>query len=100
MDTHKLTILLKITTICLSGLKTTKICGAAKLKCYENAEKKLFGEDVIDGITDNKVKSFRQNCQCLPGCTSVKFDAEIDRAKLDLAPTLGSYKNAFEMNDK
>lgn len=46
---------------------------------------RLFGEDVIEGLKDDNAKSFRIACNCLPACTTIVYDAEIDRAKFDLA---------------
>lgn len=69
----------------------TRICGAAKIKCYQKAEKRLFGEDVMDGLQDEIVKSFRAECNCLPACTSITYDADIDRAKLDWNAVMKSY---------
>lgn len=72
------------------------ICGASSIRCYRNAEKKLFGKDVIDGLRDHNAKWFRQNCNCLPPCTSIVYDAEIDRAKFDWKAVLDSYKSPIE----
>lgn len=71
----------------------TKICGAAKVNCYQMAEKRLFGEDVMDGVKDDVVKLFREKCNCLPACTSIFYDADIDRAKLDWDAVLNTYKD-------
>lgn len=76
----------------IPGERSTKVCGASSVKCYRNAEKKLFGEDIIDGLTDYTAKSFRQNCNCLPTCTSIIYDADIDRARFDWKATLKAYK--------
>lgn len=80
----------------ISGDVNTRICGASQIKCYENAEKKLFGEDIIDGLKDSDARGFRENCNCFPTCTSIVYDAEIDRAKFDWMATLRSYKIPFE----
>lgn len=69
------------------GDKNTKICGTGSSKCYRNAEKKLFGEDIIDDFQDDSVKLFRSQCNCLPACTSIKYDAVIDRTKFDYSQT-------------
>lgn len=60
-------MLIKICT----GDNRTRICGAARIGCYQRAEKRLFGEDVMDGLSDHVVKSFRANCNCLPGSYAV-----------------------------
>lgn len=73
------------------GDKDTKICGAMNVKCYVNAEDKLFGEDIIDGLTDRDAKSFQRKCDCLPACNKTQFAIQIDRAKLDLTKWVHSY---------
>lgn len=57
------------------GASDTKICGAGSLKCYQTAEKELFGEDIIDGLKVLEAKSFRMECNCLPACTTILYDA-------------------------
>lgn len=47
------------------------------------AERKLFGESVINGSKNDTAKLFREMCKCLPACTYIVYDAEIDRAKLN-----------------
>lgn len=74
-----------------SGDNRTKICGAAKVNCYQKAEKRLFGEDVMDGLTDDLVKMVREECNCLPACTSIVYDADIDRAQLDWNAVLNTF---------
>lgn len=71
----------------------TKICGAALVRCYQKAEKRLFGEDVMDGVKDDLVKMFREDCNCLPACTSIIYDADIDRAPLDWNAVLNTYND-------
>lgn len=66
-----------------SGDNTTKICGLNNIECYRNAEKTLFGEDLIDGLKDTDAKSFREKCNCLPSCTNILYDADIDRNRFD-----------------
>lgn len=41
----------------------------------------LFEEDIIDGLKDKEAKIYRQNCNCLPSCTMIAYDAHVDRAK-------------------
>lgn len=65
----------------LLGSKDTQICGTSMIPCYRNAQKNLFGHDIIDGLTDKNAIEFRENCNCIPGCGSVQYNAEVDRAK-------------------
>lgn len=43
------------------------------------ARKSLFEEDIIDGLTDETAKLFRQKCNCLPSCKTIQYDAHVDR---------------------
>lgn len=63
------------------GNESTKICGTAKIDCYQQALQNLFEEDLVDGLSDKKAKSFRRKCNCLPSCTSIFYEAHVDRAK-------------------
>lgn len=63
------------------------------VNCYKNAEKRLFGEDIMDGLKDEIVRSFREECNCLPACMSIEYDADIDRAKLDWKAVLNTYND-------
>jgi len=50
------------------------ICGVAKIECYNNAEDML--EDFVVEIEN--VRRHAQ-CNCLPACTSINYDAEISQ---------------------
>lgn len=67
--------------IIFTGNESTKICGSAKIECYRQAQKKLFEEDIIDGLTNKNAKSFRRKCHCLPSCTAITWEANADRTK-------------------
>lgn len=81
---------------CFFGTKGATICGAESKKCYQDAQKKLFGEGIIEGLKDKAAKSFRKQCNCLPSCTTINYDAEIDRAKYDLDATINSFQSSAE----
>ncbi|XP_031632054.1 pickpocket protein 28-like [Contarinia nasturtii] len=68
----------------------TKICGEANINCYKNAEKELFGEDVMDDLKNDSINMFRARCNCLPACTAIKYEADIDRTKFDWLHVLQS----------
>ncbi|XP_055304311.1 pickpocket protein 28-like [Sitodiplosis mosellana] len=53
--------------------KHTKMCGGASVKCYRIAEKRLA----------TTAQSFRDQCNCLPTCTSIEYKAEVDRINYD-----------------
>lgn len=65
------------------GDRNTQICGAASVKCYQAAERELFEEIEPDDANDFQAKVFRDECNCLPACTSIEYDVNIERAKFD-----------------
>lgn len=66
---------------CIAGNESTKICGSAKIECYRQAQRQLFEEDIIDGLSNKKAESFRRKCHCLPSCTTITYEANVDRTK-------------------
>lgn len=55
----------------LAGDNNTRICGVPKILCYRQAEQKMFDEHA----QKNPGKLFHENCNCLPSCTSISYDA-------------------------
>ena len=64
------------------------------IPCYQNAQKNLFGQDIIDGLTDAKAIAFRKKCNCLTGCVNIKYEAVIDRAKFGFEERVGMPPNS------
>lgn len=54
--------------------ESTPVCGLLKLKCVENVE----NEYAIEIMTKKA-----NNCNCLPACHSISYDAELSMAKYD-----------------
>ncbi|XP_031638903.1 pickpocket protein 28-like [Contarinia nasturtii] len=50
----------------------TKICGAAKFVCSSQADSNVYRSGAFD------------KCKCLPGCTSISYDAETTQVDYDL----------------
>lgn len=74
------------------GDGNTPICGAAKIKCYNDAEDKLSEKEFINGLSnDNDV--VKSGCNCLPSCTSITYDAEISQAKFDWVSLFTAFKS-------
>lgn len=59
-----------------TGDKNTQICGAARMGCLREAKRKLE--------TTNGGKAFEEECNCMPACTSIKYNAYVGRSSLDL----------------
>lgn len=78
-----------------AGDKDTKICGAAKIKCYNEAEDRLLEKDFTEGLTGD-LEAVKKGCNCLPACTSITYDAEISQAKFDWVSLFNAYKNPLD----
>lgn len=74
-----------------SGDKHTNVCGARSVRCYQEAQNRLFGEDVIDGLNDENAKSFRRQCNCLSNCRKIYYEVDVEKSKLDLDEVFRSY---------
>lgn len=64
------------------------------IPCYRNAQKNLFGQDIIDGLIDEYAIAFRKNCDCMTGCVNIKYEAVIDRAKFGFEERVGMSLNS------
>lgn len=60
--------------VLILGDNKTKICSPLKSECYMKAAEKLYGEDIVDGLPDDDAKLFRNDCNCLPSCTSITYE--------------------------
>lgn len=72
------------------GDRSTKTCGASSINCYRNAEQKLFEAVGLDS-SKNVGKSFLNRCNCLPACTSIEYDADLESIKVDSDVLLRSH---------
>lgn len=67
-----------------TGDQDMRICGAPQCKCHHRTKMEMFEQDVVEGLKNENAKQFRMMCNCLPDCTSIKYDVEIDRVKTDI----------------
>ncbi|XP_058837402.1 pickpocket protein 28-like [Topomyia yanbarensis] len=72
----------------------TKVCGASKIECYNEAEDELAGQEVRHSV--DKKSTQRSTCDCLPACTSVQYDAEISQADFDWKNLFRAYKSPLD----
>lgn len=73
----------------------TPICGTSKITCYDQAEDDLLQEQYVNGITDSKDSP--NECDCLPACTSIRYDAEITQAPFDWLRLSSAFNNTREI---
>lgn len=73
--------------------KTTKICSQAEVDCYDLAEDNLMLSDLKQSLsTGSGFNKFgRTDCNCLPSCTSINYDAEISQADFEFIKLFGAY---------
>lgn len=74
----------------------TPICGTSKIPCYDQAEDDLLQEQYVDGITANDKLSLNE-CNCLPSCTSIRYEAEITQAPYDYIRASNAFRNTDEL---
>lgn len=72
----------------------TKICGSSQIECYNEAEDELLSHEVKHSV--NSSYDFRANCDCLPACTSVQYDAEISQADFNWKDLFLAYKSPLD----
>lgn len=73
------------------------MCDAKGVQFYQSAEKQLHGDIVMDGSNDAEL--FRQQCNCLHGCTETFYDFNVDRVKLSHSTT-SPYHSFDEIPEK
>lgn len=59
----------------------TAVCETYNISCLLRAESDLLEMDVVRHEDENT--NFRANCNCLPACTSVQYDAEVTQTDFD-----------------
>ncbi|XP_064539836.1 pickpocket protein 28 [Drosophila montana] len=60
------------------------VCGAGNLKCYNDAEDELLLKEFEQGMaTEGENYRGQTDCNCLPSCTSIAYEAEISQADFD-----------------
>lgn len=57
----------------------TPVCGPSNISCYKSAEYEVMKEEFLKIEAGNELGN--DNCNCLPGCTSISYDAEISNTK-------------------
>ena len=82
------------------GDNNTKICGHTSLHCYDYVEynSKLVDLEPGFGSYEKIKKRAEGECDCLPSCTSIRYDAEVSETDYDRKDTLKSFGGNFSMN--
>jgi acid-sensing ion channel, other len=71
----------------------TPICNQSDVKCYDKAEDDLLAEDLKKSLATGSDENKRglTECNCLPSCTSINYDAEISQADFEFEKVFGAY---------
>ena len=73
--------------------KNTPICGGNKIDCFSKAEDELLALDMSEGLVDSgENRRGKTQCNCLPACTSIQYDAEMSQADFDWISLFNAYK--------
>lgn len=73
----------------------TRVCGIAKLSCCNDAETELI-QMKFKGSLERS--GYKKQCDCLPSCTTISYDAEISQAGYDFKSQFLVYRSE-EMED-
>ena len=86
--------------IIISVDNATNICGLKDLKCYDNAEKKslLIQLEKEMKNPEKKQKRIEGECDCLPSCTSIQYDAEVSQADFNWIDAFKSIDEGYNEN--
>lgn len=78
---------------------STPVCGAKSVTCYNEAEDAHLWQEFYDGLS-RKESSYSHGgsteCNCLPSCTSIAYDAEMSQADFDWENLFLAYNNPID----
>lgn len=77
--------------------ETTAVCGAKSIQCYNDAEDDLLKREINEGLAGSALnKRGKTECNCLPSCTSITYDAETSQADFDWENLFLAYDNPLD----
>ncbi|KAL9703316.1 hypothetical protein quinque_006834 [Culex quinquefasciatus] len=74
----------------------TRTCDPAEIDCMFDAETLLLEMDLTQHRENSAGGNFRARCNCLPGCTSIQYDAEITQTDFEWMNWVRSMKGKAE----
>jgi acid-sensing ion channel, other len=63
------------------------VCGADKINCYDSAEAEILQHQILEKLQQGQ----SSECNCLPSCTSITYEAEISQADFDANELLKAF---------
>ncbi|XP_060654838.1 pickpocket protein 28 [Drosophila nasuta] len=77
------------------------VCGAGRLQCYNDAEDELLLKEFQQGMSqDGENTRAETDCNCLPSCTSIAYEAEISQADFDYKTVARQNPNGQQQQQK
>ncbi|KAJ6633490.1 Pickpocket protein 28, partial [Pseudolycoriella hygida] len=73
----------------------TPICGASMIQCYHRAEDELLSQNIRNHISLSKSEN-SSGCNCLPACTSIKYDTEVSHSDFDFKSIFEAYETPLD----
>lgn len=75
------------------------ICGSMSIQCYNEAEDLLLIDEFKQGLSSSSTAGSGRgetNCNCLPACTSISYEAELSQADFNWQELFKAYKNPVD----
>lgn len=71
----------------------TRICTQSEVSCYDAAEDSLMLSELTESLASGSGvnKLGKTNCNCLPSCTSINYDAELSQADFEFVKVFNAY---------
>lgn len=71
----------------------TSICSQKQVQCYNKAEDDLMKAELTQSLKSGSGENKRgkTECNCLPSCTSINYDAEISQADYEFVEVFNAY---------
>lgn len=64
--------------------KTTRICGAKDIECYNSAEYDILNKEIVEEMEKSSNEfDVGGSCNCLPVCNSIEYEADVTHVVFD-----------------
>lgn len=71
----------------------TRICTQSEVHCYDASEDNLMLSELTESLSSGSGvnKLGKTNCNCLPSCTSINYDAELSQADFEFVKVFNAF---------
>jgi acid-sensing ion channel, other len=81
-------------------LPGAEVCGTSKNSCYQKSEFELLQLQINQGLKDHESDEFQMDCDCLPGCNSITYDAEISQSDFNMTAYMEARRTTIANMDE